>query len=122
MRNPFIHVELNSTNLAKSKAFYKKLFTWKLGEMKGAEGPYTTIDVGRGTGGGMMQQLMPDTPSMWMPYVLVDDIEKSTRKAEKLGATVMKDVTEVPGMGWLSILEDPTGAVIGLWKAKRKRK
>jgi hypothetical protein len=27
-------------------------------------------------------------------------------------------VTEVPGMGWFSIILDPTGAAIGLWKAK----
>lgn len=123
MANPFVHVELNSTNLAKAKAFYKKLFKWKLSDVKVPSGPYTMIDVGRtGTGGGMLKQLMPKTPSLWMPYVLVDDIEKSTRRAEKLGATVCKDVTEIPGMGWLSILEDPTGAVFGLWKPSRRRK
>jgi predicted enzyme related to lactoylglutathione lyase len=123
MANPFVHLELNSTNLAKSKAFYKKLFKWKLSQMKMPTGPYVMIDVGgRGTGGGMLKQMMPKTPSLWMPYVAVDDIVASTRKAEKLGATVCKDVTEIAGMGWLSILEDPTGAVFGLWKPKRKRK
>jgi predicted enzyme related to lactoylglutathione lyase len=25
-------------------------------------------------------------------------------------------VSEVPGMGWLSIIKDPTGAVLGLWQ------
>ena len=40
--------------------------------------------------------------------------------AKSLGATVMKDVTEVMGMGWLSIIVDPTGAMLGLWKAKAK--
>ena len=52
--------------------------------------------------------------------VLVDDIEASTRKAKSLGATIIKDVTEVMGMGWLSIITDPTGAVLGMWKAKAK--
>jgi predicted enzyme related to lactoylglutathione lyase len=41
----------------------------------------------------------------------------ATAKAKSLGATVKKDVTEVPGMGWFSIIEDPTGAALGLWKA-----
>jgi predicted enzyme related to lactoylglutathione lyase len=31
----------------------------------------------------------------------------------------MKDVTEVMGAGWLSIIIDPTGAMLGLWKAKK---
>jgi hypothetical protein len=30
----------------------------------------------------------------------------------------MKDVTEVMGAGWFSIIVDPTGAMLGLWKAK----
>ena len=25
---------------------------------------------------------------------------------------------EVPDMGWLSIIEDPTGAALGLWQTK----
>ena len=68
----------------------------------------------------MMKQLMPDTPSAWLPYVLVKDIDASTRKAKKLGAKIMKDVTEVMGLGWLSIIVDPTGAVLGLWEPKKK--
>jgi hypothetical protein len=32
----------------------------------------------------------------------------------------MKDVTEVPDMGWFSIIQDPTGVVLGLWKANPK--
>jgi len=29
MANPFVHVELDTTNLKKAKAFYAKLFDWK---------------------------------------------------------------------------------------------
>jgi hypothetical protein len=32
----------------------------------------------------------------------------------------MKDVTDVMGMGSLSIIEDPTGAALGLWQPKSK--
>ena len=117
MANPFVHVELNSTDLAKSKDFYSKLFDWTLQDMPMGDLDYTMIGVGNGTGGGMMKQLMPNTPSFWMAYVGVDDIQASTKKAKELGAKVMKDVTEVPGTGWLSIIVDPTGAVLGLWKA-----
>ena len=118
MPNPFVHVELATTNVAKAKAFYAKLFKWKLKDLSGMTpgGKYTMVDVGDGTGGGMMKQMCPGAPSAWMPYVLVNDIDAATKKAKKLRAKIMKDVTEVEGMGWLSILEDPTGAVIGLWE------
>ena len=115
--NPFCHVELNTTDLKKAKDFYSKLFTWKLEDIPGN---YTMIGVGEGTGGGMMTNPIPGAPSFWLSYVLVDDIEASTKKAKSLGATIMKDVTEVGDYGWLSIIADPTGAHLGLWKPKAR--
>ena len=120
MSNPFCHVELATRNVPKAKAFYAKLFKWKLADlpMPTPAGTYTMIDVSDGTGGGMMKQMIPGAPSAWMPYVLVKDIDDSTRKAKKFGAKIMKDVTEVGGMGWLSIIVDPTGAMLGMWEPK----
>lgn len=120
MPNPFVHVELNTTRLPRAKAFYGKLFDWKLKDMPMPIGTYTMINVGKGTGGGMMVQMMPDAPSAWMPYVLVKDIEASTARAKKLGAKICKGVTDV-GMGRLSIFKDPTGAILGLWEPKQMR-
>jgi uncharacterized protein len=121
MGNPFVHAELNTTDVGKAKGFYTKLFDWKLEDMKVGSGgmDYTVIGVGEGTGGGIMAQMIPGAPSDWMPYVGVDDIQASTAKAKSLGATIVRDVTEVPDMGWLSILKDPTGALLGLWQTKK---
>jgi predicted enzyme related to lactoylglutathione lyase len=118
--NPFCHVELNTTDVKKAKDFYTKLFDWKLEDVPAPtpDGAYSMIKVGEGTGGGLMKNPIPGAPSFWLSYVLVDDIDASTKKAKSLGATVMKDVTEVMGAGWLSIIADPTGAHLGLWKAK----
>lgn len=118
MANPFVHVELNTTDTRKAKAFYGKLFDWKMSDIPMKKGKYTMIDAGKGTGGGMMKQQMPEAPSSWLAYVHVKDIDASTQKAKKLGATVMVDVEEVKGMGWLSIIQDPTGAMLGLWEPK----
>ncbi|HEV1286847.1 MAG TPA: VOC family protein [Bryobacteraceae bacterium] len=121
MANPFVHVELNTTDLSKAKDFYGKLFDWKLEDVPmGAMGTYTTIGVGGGTGGGMMTHPMPGQPSFWLSYVNVDDIKAATAKAKSLGANIIRDVTPVAEMGWLSILMDPTGAVLGLWQEKKK--
>jgi predicted enzyme related to lactoylglutathione lyase len=117
MANAFVHVELNTTDLDKAKKFYGSLFDWKLEDMPMSDGAYTMIDVGEGTGGGMMKHPMPGAPSMWLPYVVVDDCAAATAKAQSLGATVVKDRTEVPGMGWFTIILDPTGAAIGLWQS-----
>jgi predicted enzyme related to lactoylglutathione lyase len=120
MANPFVHVELNTSDPEKAKAFYSKLFQWQLEDVSNSavpDGSYTVVKVGTGTGGGIMKQI-PGGPSGWLAYVEVDDIHAATQKARSLGGKVMKDVTEVMGMGWLSFIQDPTGAVLGLWKSK----
>ena len=118
MPNAFVHVELNTTDVDKAKAFYGKLFEWTLEDVPIPGMSYTMIKVGKGTGGGIMKHPMPGAPSAWLAYVEVDDIAASTEKARSLGANIIRDVTEVPGAGWLSILMDPTGAALGLWKPK----
>ena len=48
MANPFVHVELHTNDLAKAKAFYSKLFGWKLQDMPmpgpAGGGTYTRLD------------------------------------------------------------------------------
>ena len=117
MANPFVHVELNTTDPEKAKSFYSKLFSWKMEDMPmGPSGTYTMISPGEGTGGGLMKHPIPGAPSGWLAYVDVDDVKAATEKARSLGANIMKDVTEVPKMGWFSIITDPTGAPLGLWQ------
>ena len=120
MGNPFVHVELNTTDLKKAETFYSHLFEWKLESMPMGEDSYTVINVGEGTGGGMMKHPVPGTPSAWLAYVQVTDVHAATSKAKSLGAKVMKGVTEVPGMGSFSIITDPTGAALGLWTPKSR--
>jgi predicted enzyme related to lactoylglutathione lyase len=118
MANSFVHVELNTTDISKAKAFYGKLFEWKLEDVPMGPMTYTMIGIGQGTGGGMVQHPVPGAPSAWLAYVNVDDIKAATEKARSLGANMMQDVTAVADMGWISIITDPTGAPLGLWQAK----
>src|SRR5438093_10619013 len=121
MANPFVHVELATTDLAKAKSFYQALFDWKLNEMQMGGGmSYTMIEVGEGTGGGMMKHPMPGEPSFWLAYVNVDDIAAATARAKSLGARIVRDVTEVPNAGSFSIIIDPTGATLGLWQPRQR--
>lgn len=120
MGNPFVHVELNTTDVAKAKAFYRGLFDWALEDMDvGGGESYTMIGVGQGTGGGLMKQMIPGASSGWLPYVDVAEIREATKKASSLGAKIMKDVTPVMEMGWFSVIVDPTGAMLGLWQTKK---
>jgi hypothetical protein len=95
------------------------MFDWKLEEIPGMD--YTMINVGEGTGGGMMKKPFPIFPDNWLPYILVDDAAASTKKARALGATICKDVTEIKDFGWFSVILDPAGAAFGLWQPKASK-
>ena len=121
MGNPFVHVELSTSDLKAAKKFYRGLFDWKLEDMKMGPGvTYTMISAGKGTAGGMMQKPMPDAPTQWLSYVQVDDLGKTMAKAKKLGATPIVENQEVMGQGAFGIIVDPTGAMIGLWEPRRR--
>ena len=116
MANPFVHVELHTQDPDKAKKFYRELFDWKFEDVPDMD--YTIMKVGEGTGGGMMKSPMPDALPQWAPYVLVDNIAVFTEKAKSLGATILADVTEIPGIGSFSMFRDPTGAAFALWEPK----
>jgi uncharacterized protein len=119
MANPFVHAERNAPDPKKAKECYSRLFQWQLEDMPNLavpDGTYTMIKVGEGTGGGLMKQIAGG-PLGWLAYVGVDDIRAETKEAESLG---MKDDTEVPGLGWLGFIREPTGAVLGLRQSKSK--
>jgi hypothetical protein len=112
-----VHVELHTRDPERAEKFYKELFDWKFENAPDMD--YTIIKVGEGTGGGIMKSPMPaEAHPQWVPYVLVDDVSASTEKAKSLGATLLLDIMEVPGMGRFSMFLDPTGAAVALWEPK----
>jgi predicted enzyme related to lactoylglutathione lyase len=122
MGNPFVHIELATTDINKAKSFYGSLFDWQLEDHDmGNNMIYTMVKVGNGVGGGMMKHPMPGAPSAWVPYVDVANVNAATAKAKSLGAKVLRDVGEVPNVGSFSIIQDPTGGVIGLWQEKARK-
>ena len=116
MAHPFVHLELATPDMAKAKEFYTRMFGWEFQDHDmGPMGIYSTFAAPGGPGGGMYT--MPGAPPAWLAYVGVEDIDEATDKAKSLGAQIVRDVTEVPQMGWMTILIDPTGAAIALWEA-----
>ena len=118
MAHPFCHLELDTTDPAKAKAFYSALFDWKITDSDMGGGMvYSTFKPSDDSpGGGMMQHPMPGAPSSWLAYVLVDDINAANKKAVGLGAQLIVNTQEVPNLGWFSVITDPTGAHLGLWQ------
>jgi uncharacterized protein len=117
MANPFVHMELNTPDLAKAKDFYGQLCGWTFNDMQMGEGMvYSTFKPEDGPGGGIFT--MPGAPTAWLPYIGVENLKEATDKAESIGAKILMREQEVPGHGSFSVLVDPTGANVALWQGK----
>jgi predicted enzyme related to lactoylglutathione lyase len=52
-------------------------------------------------------------PEGWMSYIAVDDVDARVKKAQALGAKLMKPVFDAPGVGRIAVLTEPGGAGVG---------
>lgn len=114
MPNPFVHIELSTDDVPKAKKFYKSLFDWKFTDVPALN--YTMLDVGKGTGGGVMKQMTPGAPSAWLSYVQVDSVKKTVAKAKKAGGNVLVEYMPIGDMGAIGVVTDPMGAAFGVWE------
>jgi predicted enzyme related to lactoylglutathione lyase len=117
MANPFVHLELNTTDLAKSKEFYGGMFGWEFADQDmGPSGIYSTFKPDTGPGGGMFVNT-GGAPG-WLSYIGVEDIHAATEKARSLGATIHMGPHEIPNVGWMTIMSDTTGCPIAIFQPK----
>lgn len=49
----------------------------------------------------------------------MDDLAEYGQKIQQAGGKIIVDQVEVPGVGQLSLFEDPDGRVLGLWKQQK---
>ena len=82
----------------------------------GPAGTYTIFKQGEQPTGGCMTLPQEAVPSHWLSYINVDDVDASTNKAKELGAQVFVEPTDIPDIGRFSVIKDPTGATLGLYK------
>ena len=120
----FCWTELMTTNVGKAKPFYKAVLGWDYKEvpMPGGSGTYTMPQVGGKDAGGF-SDLDPNlakngVPPHWGLYVAVTDVDATFKKAGELGGKGLMQPFDIPNIGRMAVLQDPTGATISLWWQK----
>ena len=111
----FMWNELMSTDIEKAKKFYSSVLGWEYDGMPmGEMGTYWLIRAGQQMAGGAAQinpKLHGPMPSHWMPYVAVKDINAIAKQAEK---DLLYPPMDVPDVGRMTALKDPTGAALSI--------
>jgi predicted enzyme related to lactoylglutathione lyase len=127
VQGEFCWIELAAREKLSAQAFYRDLFGWELNEEQIGTGtarvlPYATLGLGGRVGGALYEMVAEQREhglgSFWLPYVAVASADEAARKAEDLGAASLVDPIDLLGAGRMAILEDPCGAMLGLWQGR----
>jgi predicted enzyme related to lactoylglutathione lyase len=111
-----VHVEIPAANVEAAGKFYQDLFGWKMQHVP--EFDYTMWEDGSGYGGGF-NKVDDDNPvGQVLVYIDSADIDADLKQVEKLGGTVVRPKTEIPGTGWYGVFKDPTGNVLALYTSQ----
>jgi uncharacterized protein len=112
--------ELLTTDVAKAKNFFSQVIGWSFDTMPMPEGgTYYVATVDDEPVAGLMNMpasIPAGTPPHWFSYLEVDDLEERLSKVRAAGGNVLREPFEVPEVGRIAVIADPTGAVLGLIK------
>jgi predicted enzyme related to lactoylglutathione lyase len=116
----FCWEELATSDPEAAAKFYAALFGYTVDSTDmGPMGTYRILKNGDRMRAGIMK-LPPQGPqhSHWLEYIAVKDVDASTRNAREIGAKTLVEPTDIPKIGRFSIIADPTGAAIALFKGE----
>ena len=113
--HPVVHLELHTGDLPQARTLYAELCGWRPEWIETRAGPYLSLELGDGFGGGIVECGI-ERPR-WLPYVEVSDVREATGRARKLGASVLLAPREGPA-GWRSVVVTPCGGEIAFWRPK----
>jgi predicted enzyme related to lactoylglutathione lyase len=107
--------ELTSPDLPTATRFYADVLgvEWQSMPMETGD-DYTCLIVDGRPVAGAFPPPMEGIPPHWEVYVNVEDADATAEKARGLGGQVLQAPWDVPGVGRMSILMDPQGALLGL--------
>ncbi len=116
MGRPVVHWELWSEDPEKVSDFYREVFDWEINHIPDMNYHMVATGGEGGINGGIMKPQKGPWPGNLAFYIDVDDLDAYSDKIRAAGGKIVVDKQEVPGVGVLSLFEDPEGRVLGMWK------
>ncbi|MGH9026288.1 MAG: VOC family protein [Acidimicrobiia bacterium] len=115
-------VELATTDIAAARAFYGDLFGWQFNEGPLPDGGVYVIPHLRDRSVAGMYEQRGDqrhAPPHWLLYVSVNDVDDTASRITALGGSLTGAPVDVMESGRMAVLQDPTGAAVALWQARK---
>jgi uncharacterized protein len=113
--------DLATPDTERAQKFYSGLLGWQFTQGENDSSGYLHIKNGEHFIGGMppSKYMQPGVPPHWLAYFLVDDVDVTANKAKEMGAKLCMPPMTMEGVGRLSIIGDPQGAMFAIFKSGR---
>jgi uncharacterized protein len=114
----FCWVDLATNAPKAAKSFYAEVFGWTTEDIPtDYEVPYSILKRD-GKRAAALYEMAPEQGAFpyWASYVRVLDAAETTERALELGGRLVMPAVEVMQLGRMAFVQDPTGAVLGLWE------
>ena len=108
--------ELTTQDETTAIAFYEKVFGFDHDAMEMGDGTYFVLRLASKGRAGVMKAPDASVPTMWTPYVCVDDADARAARARELGATLVVPPADIPDVGRFAVFLDPQGAALAILK------
>jgi predicted enzyme related to lactoylglutathione lyase len=119
----FNWIDLMTPDPDGAKAFYGSLFGWEFDDRPlDMGGVYTMCQIdGKNVAG--LSGMLPDMqaqgmPPIWSSYIKHSDVDAVAARVTAAGGTLMMPPMDVMEEGRMAMLQDPSGAVVGVWQPK----
>jgi predicted enzyme related to lactoylglutathione lyase len=106
--------ELICREPGKAAKFYAECFPVQAKQMEIPGLEYHVLEANGVPRAGIMTAPSKETPTSWLPYVRVDEVDQIAKRASKLGGQVMMEPQDIPTVGRFAVLKDPEGAAIAV--------
>jgi predicted enzyme related to lactoylglutathione lyase len=118
IRNKPAWVDLSSSDLEGSRAFYSKLFGWQIDVSPDPQyGGYALAKIDGKDVAGIAPSQTPGQPTAWLLYIATSDADDLAKKVQSAGGTVVAAPFDVGDQGRMAVFQDPSGAFISAWQA-----
>jgi len=115
MSDPVIQFQILSTVPDQTAQFYSKLFGWSINSDNSMG--YREIHTGAAEGiEGGIWPAPPQASNFVQLFMAVDDVKKSVKRAEELGAKLLIPPTSLPDGSEMAVMHDPQGMSFGIMK------
>jgi uncharacterized protein len=112
-------IDLASSDVDKSRAFYDELFGWTSEDMGEEYAHYINFfKDGIPVAGAMTNPAIGEMPDTWSTYLACDDVRKTVDVATANGGEVMMPAMDLMTLGSMAFVFDAGHAAIGLWQPR----